>query len=452
MLIRFVVSNFMSFKEETEFNMLPGKSNGYKKHPNQIKKTSSGIDVLKTAAIYGANASGKSNLIKSIEYLKKIVLTENNSHLVPLSKRFRIEEKYSTSPSSFRIEYYYNSIHFDYGIEINKGKITQEWLYIINSVQKEKETLLYERKNNEVKFGDFLKKHKVDLSYFEKYLKNELSSNQTVLNSLNGRIKEVDIIDSIYNAFWQLKIVTPDSVSVQYIESLIKNVHSKEFVESILRDSNTGIERLEIQEIEANSFFSHEDSDFKSELIDELELLIEKDEEIKSVPFMTGNQVLTMKKLEEKYIVSTIKTKHFNSDKLFDFEEESDGTNRLFELIPAFEELIEEQDSVYLIDEIERSLHPILAKELLKLFTKNSKNNSQLIFTTHESHLLDLDLFRQDEIWFSEKKNDGSTSFYPLSDFNPREDKNIRLGYLEGRYGGIPFLGDFSKLLNSDNE
>ena len=91
-------------------------------------------------------------------------------------------------------------------------------------------------------------------------------------------------------------------------------------------------------------------------------------------------------------------------------------------------------------------MHPILAKKLLKLYVNNSVSKSQLIFTTHESHLLDFELLRQDEIWFTEKKIDGSSTFYPLSDFKPREDKNVRLGYLEGRYGGIPFLGDFSKL------
>lgn len=447
MLIRFVVSNFMSFKRETEFNMLKSKGNGSRQFPNHVIEINSGVEVLKTAAIYGANAAGKSNLIKAIGYLKSIILNENNAHLVPQSKRFRIDEKYKTKSSTFRIEYFYNNIHFDYALEIGKGKIIEEWLYVIDSVKKEKERLIFQRKQNEVILGEFFNQKEIDINYLKKYLKNELQSTQTVLNSLNDRIEGSDMINSIFNAFRLLKIVTPDSLSIQYIESLISNKHSKEFVEKILQNSNTGIEKLQVQDIEADNFFSYEDNDFKSELIDELESELETNKEIENIPFISGNQLLTIRKDKKKYIISIIKTKHFSSDNLFDFDEESDGTNRLFELIPAFEELIENDDSVYLIDEIERSLHPILAKKLLKLFTKNSLTNSQLIFTTHESHLLDDDLFRRDEIWFTEKKPDGSTEFYPLSNFNPRGDKVLERGYLQGRYGGIPFLGDFSKLI-----
>ena len=158
-----------------------------------------------------------------------------------------------------------------------------------------------------------------------------------------------------------------------------------------------------------------------------------------------------LKKKGDKYYISILKTKHFNSDELFDLYEESDGTNRLYELSPAFEQLIHESDIVYIIDELERSMHPLLAKELLKLFSSSKTTKSQLIFTTHESHLLDDSLLRRDEIWFTEKKSDGSTKLYPLSDFNPRGDKVLERGYLQGRYGGIPFLGDFSKLLIDEN-
>jgi AAA15 family ATPase/GTPase len=447
MLIRFVVSNFMSFKEETEFNMLKSNGNGSRQFPNHVIKTDSGVEILKTAAIYGANAAGKSNLIKAIEYLKNTVLNTNNTHLVPQSKRFRIDESYKSKSSTFRLEYLFNNIHFDYALEIEKGKIIQEWLYIIDSVKKEKEQFLYERKLNEVSLGSFFEGNDIDINYLNKYLNKELQPTQTVLNALNDRIEGTEIINSIYCAFLSLKIVTPQSLSVGYIESLINNKHSKEFIEKVLQNSNTGIERLEVQDIEADNFFSYEDANFKSELIELLESELEKANDRESIPFIIGNQLATIRKEGTKYLVSIIKTKHYASDNLFDFDEESDGTNRLFELIPAFEELIENDDSVYLIDEIERSLHPILAKELLKLFTQNSLTKSQLIFTTHESHLLDDDLFRRDEIWFTEKKPDGSTVFYPLSNFNPRGDKVIERGYLQGRYGGIPFLGDFSKLL-----
>ncbi|MFB9077904.1 ATP/GTP-binding protein [Flavobacterium procerum] len=450
MLIRFVVSNFMSFKDETEFNMLPAKGNGSRQLTNHIKKTKSGIEVLKTAAIYGANASGKSNLIKAIEFLKELVVFKPDEHLIPQSKRFRLDNAYKLKPSTFRIECYYNKLHFDYGVEIKKGKISQEWLYIIDSVKTGKDHLLYERKENKIKFGDYFKTKKVNLDYIETFLKKELKEDYSVLHLLYSRVDGTNIFDEIYDSFLWMKIVTPTSRSSHYMESLTDDLESKKFAEEILSKTNTGIENIVIKEIDADSFFSYENRDEKNELIDDLESALEKDPKSK-ISFYNGKNFHTIRKDKKKYLVTILKTKHFFSDNLFDFNEESDGTNRLFELIPAFEEMNACDNSVYLIDELERSMHPILAKEILRFFTKKSKSNSQLIFTTHESHLLDDEILRRDEIWFTEKKSDGSTEFYPLSNFNPRGDKVLERGYLEGRYGGIPFLGDFSKLIIEEN-
>ncbi|WP_396152795.1 ATP/GTP-binding protein [Flavobacterium sp.] len=438
----------MSFKDDTEFNMLTSKGNGYKQHLNHLQHIKSGTSVLKTAAIYGANASGKSNLVNSINYLKEIVTNDDVDILVPLSKRFRLDENYKTKPTTFRIEFTYKDVHYDYALEIEKGKIKEEWLYEIISIEKEKEILLFERKNNKVTFGEYFYKNKIDISYIEKFLSKELSEKQCALNAMYDRIDGDEKIDNAFDAFGNILIVTPQTYNSIYPFSIMSNLHSKEFAENILKNSNTGIEKLDVQVIEAEKFFSYDDEDFKQDLIDKLENKIsDENENNKNVSFFTRNEFYTINKSEGKYLVSILKTKHFNSDSLFEFNEESDGTNRLFELIPAFDGLTSEGNMVYIIDELERSLHPILAKELLHLFVNNSKPNSQLIFTTHETHLLDLDLLRQDEIWFTEKKIDGSSSFYPLSDYKPREDKNIRNGYLEGRYGGIPFLGDFSKLV-----
>lgn len=451
MLIRFVVSNFMSFKEETEFNMLPSKGNGSRKLPNHIVKTKSGAEILKTAAIYGANAAGKSNLIKAIEFLRELITNEHQTHLVTQSQRFRLDDSYKSKPSTFRIECNYNDIHYDYAIEIKKGKVVQEWLYKVDSVKKGTETLLFERKNGIVTFGDFKISKKNNLIYIREFLKNELKENIPVLKLLKYRVQGTKLFDEIFDSFLFMKIVNPESKSFEFMQSLSTNIKSREFVESLLSNSNTGIEKIKVEEIDINNFFSYEDSDEKDRLIDALESEIETSSG-NYVPFLIANNLHILKKVKKKYFVTVLKTKHFSSENLFDFNEESDGTNRLFELIPAFEELLESNNSIYFIDELERSMHPILAKEMLRLFSENSKNNSQLIFTTHESHLLDDELLRRDEIWFSEKKSNGSTEFYPLSNFNPRGDKVLERGYLEGRYGGIPFLGDFSKLIKEENQ
>jgi hypothetical protein len=129
----------------------------------------------------------------------------------------------------------------------------------------------------------------------------------------------------------------------------------------------------------------------------------------------------------------------------FDIIEESDGSRRLLDIVPSIDFAFNE-DMTFIIDEINHSMHPSLTKELISLFLNKESSKGQIIFTTHESNLLDLNLFRQDEIWFTEKKSDGSTSMYPLSDFKPRYDLDIKKGYLQGRFGAIPFLGNLKDL------
>ncbi|AIJ36553.1 AAA family ATPase [Flavobacterium psychrophilum] len=453
MLIRFTVSNFMSFKEETEFNMLTGKGNGSRQLPNHVKKTKSGVEILKTAAIYGANAAGKSNLVKAIAFLKSIVVGDVEL-LIPQSKRFRIDRTYLDKPSTFRIEYEYQGIHFDYAVEIFKGKIIEEWLYLINSVSKSKEELLFKRQNDDVIFGDAFK-GKFELAVAEKFLKKELKINQTVLSNSYLLFEENKILDKIIEAFSNIHIVFPNSINIDFTQSVLLGNKKLDFVEKMLSNGKTGIEKIVLKPINANLFFGLDDENIKLDLIDKLENILETDDKSTKgtaliFPYRDKNYSLV--KRDNDYYIFMLCTKHENSNFTFDFDEESDGTNRLFELSPAFEQLIFEDDVVYIIDELERSMHPLLAKELLKMYSLKSTSKSQLIFTTHESHLLDDDLLRRDEIWFTEKKSDGSTEFYPLSNFNPRGDKVLERGYLQGRYGGIPFLGDFSKLIIEENQ
>ena len=199
-------------------------------------------------------------------------------------------------------------------------------------------------------------------------------------------------------------------------------------------------------------FFSYEDNEMRQEIEESLMEHYEKtkdnyNEDSKynvGKVFLKDNQIRYATIVNEKPVILVIKSIHLNGIE-FNLDEESDGTNRLFELTPAFYELIND-NRVVIIDELESSMHPILAKQLLQLYLKKSNTNSQLIFTTHECNLLDQDLLRQDEIWFVEKRENGSSDFYPLSDFSERYDKDIKKGYLQGRYGAIPFMSNLSEL------
>lgn len=451
MIIRFIVSNFMSFKEETEFNMLKSKGNGSRQHSNHIMKTESRVEILKTAAVYGANASGKSNLIKAIEYLKNLV-QNNQKAIVPQSKRFRLDKQYLDKPTTFRIEYEFENLHFDYAIEVYRGKISTEWLYLIEDINTQDDVLLFKRNKKEILFGEYFQDE--DVNFALKYLKKELDDHISVLNLCYNIFENNKTLDIASDAFEKITIINPETIDPDYASDILMNPKAKDFAKELLNKSNTGIEDLVVEKINADLFFGIDDNSFKNELIDYLESNIPDGLSVSDgvVHFIRKGSYNAFTKEDEEYYVLVLKTKHFFSDSLFDFEEESDGTNRIFELSNVFEKLITEKGYVFIIDELERSMHPLLAKELLKLYTSNKTIKSQLIFTTHESHLLDNDLLRRDEIWFTEKKQDGSTEFYPLSNFNPRGDKVLERGYLEGRYGGIPFLGDFSKIIHNEGK
>jgi uncharacterized protein len=140
-----------------------------------------------------------------------------------------------------------------------------------------------------------------------------------------------------------------------------------------------------------------------------------------------------------------------NSSIPLDLAEESDGTRRLLELIPALHDL-HTRDATYFVDEIDRSIHPLLVWKFIEFFLNSCANaNRQLIVTTHESNLLDLDLLRRDEIWFAEKDQAGATRLYSMVDFKVRKDHEIRKHYLQGRFGAVPFLGNLDRLLETEH-
>ena len=160
-----------------------------------------------------------------------------------------------------------------------------------------------------------------------------------------------------------------------------------------------------------------------------------------------GDELVLVKEGDSYFVKRLILEHKGENDFLTDFylDEESDGTIRLLDFVPAFQDLLS-KNKVFIIDELERSIHPLLIKELVMKFSLDNLSKGQLIFTTHESNLLDQDIFRQDEIWFAEKDENGSTDLYSLSDFKEHKTIDIRKGYLNGRYGSIPFLGNLKDL------
>ncbi len=438
MLIRFVVENFLSFKHETEFNML---ADNFRIHPHHLYKAKS-LKILKGSVIYGANGAGKSNLIKSVGFFQNLVSTGKLSASVN-PKKFKLDPGNAGKPVNFEIEFYFKRKIYHYGVQLNDRTVENEWLYISGVTTADK--MIFERKTLEngkskIKFNaKFLKtpKDKLLVQLLEQQL---LQHDELLLNKYNI-LKQIDISNVRFWIKKNLKIIYPKSKFIGLVPFL-SDSKVKHFTNNLLQSMQVGANGLDILNIPFDSFFGIDDEEFKLNLQNDL------NENKKEIIFTRNDEYFVATKEDKKYFVKKIVAEHINKNKEkinFDLTEESDGTRRLLDFIPAFYQILNE-DVTFFIDEIDQSIHPALLYELVKKIMNEPRTKGQLIFTTHESNLLDLNIFRQDEIWFAEKNDEGATELYSLSEFRPRPDLDLRKGYLKGRFGAIPFTGDLKNL------
>ncbi|MDO9580243.1 MAG: AAA family ATPase [Bacteroidales bacterium] len=241
----------------------------------------------------------------------------------------------------------------------------------------------------------------------------------------------------------KLRVILPESYPFGLANRLDKEPKFKDFANDLLVSFSTGINNIGAEVIPLDELLedqkNFEIERIKSDLLANPKRLITIKLQGEETIFVNENGTIKAKKL---YL------EHLNDKKepvKFRINEESNGTARLIEYIPAIQDIIK-TDAVYVIDEIERSIHPLAIKELISKFSLDENTKGQLIFSTHECNLLDQDLLRQDEIWFAEKNTVGATELYPLSEFKEHHTIDIRKGYLNGRYGAIPFLGNLKDL------
>lgn len=442
MLIRFIISNYLSFGEETEFNMLTGSVRRKKEH---VYKNGD-IELLKAAAIYGANGAGKSNLIKAILLLRETLKNENGIEGLKF-EAFRLNPNMQKKPTQLEIEFISENQTYDYGVAVFEGKIIEEWLY---KTKKKEDELIFERilndKNIQIKVGDTLLKSEEDRIRFKLYEEELLSDKQTLLNMLSKAKKINPDIKNVFNWFDdKLTIIEPTSIPAALPIHYFYLDHFSNFANDLLNTLNTGIQGLELKTVDLHSYFGVDDIERAEEIKNNLK---NNKESFEIIHEPNSNHFAFALIENKKIVVKRLITTHTdeNNNKFdFEIEEESDGTQRLLDFIPAFFGIIL-RDNIIVIDEIDQSIHTHLLKELIAKFVNDNESKGQLIFTTHDSNLLDQNIFRQDEIWFTEKKKSGETKFYPLSDFNIRYDLDIEKGYLNGRFGAIPFLGNLEDL------
>ncbi len=446
MLIRFVVNNVYSFGESKEFNMLSRPKT--RTLPNH-KYSNNSLDFLKLAAIYGANGAGKSNLVKALALLQSMVIDD-----VPTSHtwgaRFKFVQK--NQKQVLAVEFIQDETPFYYAIEIEKGLISAEELYI-SGLGKTKDKLVFERKTQPdgstiLTFLEEFEKDAKGQMLKSILLEEFVKPGKTMLKFLANRDNiHLKIVKKAYKWFEDtLQIISPDTKPLAFVHHLEGDPGFKEYAEDTMRSLNLGINALILEKENINDVFKN-DKDNEEAIAEIRNKLADGKGGILGFRNPDGNELLFVKEGDE-IIMKTLKLQHLGKDgqkAMFEINEESDGTIRLLDFVPAFRDIVLNK-KVYVIDEIERSLHPILIKELVSKFSHDAKSKGQLIITTHESNLLDQSIFRQDEIWFVEKKESGETDLYSLSDFKEHNTIDIRKGYLNGRYGSVPFLANLQEL------
>jgi AAA15 family ATPase/GTPase len=443
MLIRFIVKNIFSFKDESEFNLFPNKTQRLQHHKVNIGD----IEFLRYSAIYGANGSGKSNLIKSISLLETIVeegkLPSDDEDL-----KFKLKDENLILPISIGAEFIAENKSYYYTITFEDGKILNE--YLAHSY-KDHDELIFDRNfnngNQRIEFyKDYYLSEKEKL-FAEVLAEKLVQPNELLINFLSKKYPEdFKSIKTAYNWFDEtLVIIKPDAKPGGIANILDNDTSIMDFANKFIPSLNTGISKIEIEKQKFEEFFGKEDLKLRKRIIDNakndpdnLSLLTHTE---------TGEEVALVYENEE-IIAKRIITKHTTSEGKnieFNLGQESDGTKRLIDYIPAIQEIIS-NEKVYVIDEIERSIHPITIKEIITKLALDEQVKGQLIFSTHESNLLDQNILRPDEIWFAQKDFDGSSKIYSLSDFKIHNTIDIENGYLKGRFGGIPFLGNLKDL------
>jgi len=445
MLIRFVLENVFSFGERKEFNMLPSRLRTLKHHCYDYDS----IQLLKMAAIYGANGAGKSNMVKGLSLLKDLVLKESISKELKESQ-FKFKTDKDLSSQLLAVEFIQDDIPFYYGVELNNGIIVTEELYQ-SGLGEKKDQLLFERKTNEkgessITFMEAFEADEKSQLIKEVLLEEFIRPNKSAFKLMSKR--ENKFLQPIKKAFaWfneSLVIITPGSRPSQLAHLIDKHSDFQEYAKQLICSLNIGVTDLTAEKIELKEFMGENEDNLVQQLKDQIDRSSNKTISI----FTEKGQEKVITKEKEKYWVKSLKIEHTGKNQKaiqFDLDDESDGTIRLLDFIPAFKELLTDS-RVFVIDEMERSIHPLLIKELVKKFSEDPETKGQLIFTTHESNLLDQDIFRQDEIWFAEKDQNGSTDLYSMSKFKEHKTIDIQKGYLKGRYGAIPFLGNLKDL------
>jgi len=428
MIIRFEVENWMSFRNRVTLSMIAGREFHHEDRVSRIDKYRLGV--LPIAAIYGGNASGKTNLFTALSFMKRLVVRGTRPDSPIPVNRFCLDNQSSEVPARFLIEMLVGEDIYAFSFAVTRQSVIEEKLVRVSSSS---ERLLYDRKAAQPMIFDSSLPEMERLEFAFKGTR----SNQLFLT--NAVSQNVDTFKPVHDWFNNtLTLIAPDS----RFESFYQFVDEGEPLYSAINDAlsrlDTGIVHLGGEEIPLENLPIPESD--KARMQEEV-----KEDTAVCIVVVPVNERYVITKKDGTLVAKKLVTYHAKSDgteEKFEMRQESDGSKRLIDILPAFLDMSTgKTNKVYIVDELDRSLHTLLTRNLLELYLSTCSANSraQLLFTTHDVLLMDQQLFRRDEMWVTERAADGVTNLQSFSEYKDvRADKNIRKSYLQGRLGGIP--------------
>ena len=412
MLLMFKVRNYTSFKEESILDM---RATSYVQHPSHVIHVDDRLSLLKTTALYGANASGKSNLISAMFFFEQYIFSQfinknGNEDFETEEAGIKMKlEPFSLSDSvneasEFDIIFLHHGKQIQYGFECTSKEVLNEWLFI-------NDKKAFERNGTELSFGSKYQKmlgaykklpaERLYIAVLEYFLDEE--AKEEVLGDF------ISFFSKEYNVYSEIlfeSTVKGLAGMIGLSRKLVRNQSYRKKVEQYLRLIDVGIKRLDVQ---TETIFDERTGKKKREkVVRTVHDIYDKD----------GNPV---------------------GEKLFSLRQESTGTLRFLAYIQNIIEMIS-NGGVFIVDEMSARLHPLMTKLIVDIFCSEQNEKAQLIFTTHDISLLNKDQFRRDEVVFVDKNERGESSLYALSDLKVREDATFSKDYLQGKYGAIPIF------------
>ncbi len=451
MLIQFTVENHLSLREGTTLSMIASSDSAHGSHLISHQKVG---NVLRCAAIYGANAAGKSNIITAMDHARDLILSGTQPNTKISLSPFKLST-HVPQWSRFQFDFLQNGVRYSYGFKVAPHAVLEEFLC---ANRRGRDSMLFERTTTdsgivEADFGHSLKRGK---SSYLKYKEADTRGTQLLLTSLNegnlaGLLPElVPVIEWFRNV---LTIIPAESRYRGLEMRTHQTIALRTFLGTFLHAADTGIREVTTEETTLDWERDLPDVPIEiresvSKVLTELSLDVdETSEPVVEFQAPNGRRYLIRRSENGALLVFRLLLQHAaENDATVSFEvnEESDGTERMINLAPMLYDLVRGRERVIIIDELDRRLHPRLSRFIVESALQCPGRN-QIIFTTHDSNLLDLNLLRRDEIWFVEKDEKGGSHLYSLEEFKVRPDLQIQKGYLNGRFGAVPIVGDIAR-------